>query len=190
MQSDSTRPRWSSRPRTVDQFWERGNRSDHLCVAVGTYCLDWVGATINTGYGMVTIRGRKLLAHRAAWEYTYGTIPVGIQVLHRCDRPICFEPTHLFLGTQKDNAQDMAKKGRQWLQCPERVKRGADFIPPPGWVKRGEANRKAIFTEDDVREMRRLRSDGMILKDIAAKFGIHLSTVHLVVTRKSWSHVE
>jgi hypothetical protein len=33
-------------------------------------------------------------------------------VLHRCDVPQCVKPSHLFLGTPKDNSEDMIKKKR------------------------------------------------------------------------------
>lgn len=32
--------------------------------------------------------------------------------MHLCDNPRCIEPTHLQLGTHKDNSQDAKKKGR------------------------------------------------------------------------------
>lgn len=35
-----------------------------------------------------------------------------IQVLHKCDNPPCCNIDHLFVGTQKDNVQDMISKGR------------------------------------------------------------------------------
>lgn len=45
------------------------------------------------------------------WKRLYGPVPKGMGVLHRCDQPLCIEPTHLFLGTQQDNISDMMSKG-------------------------------------------------------------------------------
>jgi hypothetical protein len=52
------------------------------------------------------------LAHRVAWEKVHGPIPQGMQVLHRCDTPLCVNVEHLFLGTNADNQRDKASKGR------------------------------------------------------------------------------
>lgn len=75
--------------------------------AVGD-CVEWAGLRFRDGYGRV---GSKQ-AHRVAWEQTYGPIPEGLFVLHRCDNRPCVNPEHLFLGTNTDNMQDMVAKGR------------------------------------------------------------------------------
>lgn len=54
----------------------------------------------------------KYMAHRVSYEITYGEIPDGLFVLHRCDNPVCCNPSHLFLGTQSENAKDMWAKNR------------------------------------------------------------------------------
>lgn len=54
-------------------------------------------------------------AHVIAYRIARGDTK-NLQVLHECDNPICCNPSHLFLGTQKDNIQDMIKKGRGRLQ--------------------------------------------------------------------------
>jgi len=78
-------------------------------------CLIWQGRTNHAGYGVfsgnlgIVVERR---AHRRAWVFAYGQIPLGMCVLHHCDNPPCVEPTHLFLGTQRDNVMDCMAKGR------------------------------------------------------------------------------
>jgi len=52
------------------------------------------------------------LVHRETYEKEIGPIPNGLYVLHSCDQPLCYEKTHLKLGTPKDNALDKAIRGR------------------------------------------------------------------------------
>lgn len=71
---------------------------------------DWFIA--RTGYGMKGM----LYAHREAWKEANGPIPPGMLVCHSCDNRSCVEPTHLFLGTDKDNQHDSINKGRHSSQ--------------------------------------------------------------------------
>jgi hypothetical protein len=76
-----------------------------------TGCWQWIASKINIGYGIIKIKGKKVLAHRFAYEYFIGSIN-NLNVLHKCDNPKCCNPDHLFLGTQKDNMIDCKNKNR------------------------------------------------------------------------------
>ncbi len=63
-------------------------------------------------YPIIMRNGKASKISRYAWKLRFGKIPDGICVLHKCDNRRCINPDHLFLGTRKDNIQDMIRKGR------------------------------------------------------------------------------
>jgi hypothetical protein len=65
-----------------------------------------------TGYGLFRFEDSMQQAHRIAWRIAFGEISEGMCVLHKCDVRSCVNPEHLFLGPQRDNCKDMARKGR------------------------------------------------------------------------------
>lgn len=109
------------RSTAIAKFWARGVASaspSHVTLAQP--CLLWTGRIQSGrprkgdgGYGDLTFDGKPhTRVHRLAWLLTYGPIPDGKHVLHRCDVRHCFEPTHLFLGTMADNNADRDAKHR------------------------------------------------------------------------------
>jgi hypothetical protein len=54
---------------------------------------------------------------------------------------------------------------------------------------RGERHFRAKVTAEQVREMRRLRASGSILKDIAEEFDVCISTASKITNGSAWSHV-
>jgi len=105
-----------------------------------TDCWEWQRATNNIGYGMIRdneIQGMRT-THRVSYEIHKGKIPNGRLVLHTCDNPACCNPDHLFLGTHKDNSQDMIEKGRDNnFGCKNRRKcKYCDMVTVPSLIKR------------------------------------------------------
>lgn len=77
-----------------------------------TPCVLWTGATINSGYGIRTVKQKNITAHRYAYIQAYGEIPAGKLIRHKCDTKLCVNPKHMELGTQKENLIDAMKRGQ------------------------------------------------------------------------------
>ena len=69
-------------------------------------CLIWRRGLNTGGYGQTSHNGRKVLAHRLAYEITRGSIPHNMHILHMCNRRSCIQPAHLYAGTPQENADD------------------------------------------------------------------------------------
>lgn len=141
-----------------------------------TGCWEWTGAIEKPRprtlqYGWIGVGTTSVRAHRVAYQLAYGEIPAKMCVCHRCDNAICVNPEHLFLGTYKDNTQDMVRKKRRHSLV-------------------GEANTNAKLTESTVREIRRLRrSGGLETTVIAKQFNLTPSHVRGILRGRTWSHV-
>lgn len=137
-------------------------------------CWNWT-ATNTRGYGRICIVPEKnhevsVTATRLAYFLHYNVDPIGWAVLHKCDNPSCCNPHHLFLGTNKENTDDMHKKKRA--------------NPPKGddhWQKK--------LTAEDVLYIRAQQASGVTQKELARIFNVHQSAVSLIISRKSWSHI-
>lgn len=69
-------------------------------------CWTWKSLTINN-YGVISINGSTLKAHRAAYRVWKSKIPKDKIVRHKCDNKRCIRPNHLELGTQQENVNDI-----------------------------------------------------------------------------------
>lgn len=113
-------------------------------------CWEWTSQRNQAGYGQIREGKGAISAHRAAWEIYRGKIPWGMCVLHKCDRPWCVNPDHLYVGDHKDNTRDMIERGRM-------VKAGA---------RCGPKSRVRKLTDDQVRAIRKDdRSPALVAMD-------------------------
>lgn len=132
-------------------------------------CLLWVGDLTPQGYGLFIVKSSRG-AHRFAYELANGPISNGLFVCHSCDNPACVNPTHLFLGTHKDNMVDMRNKDRS---C------------------RGERQGSHKFTDSKVRLIRKLHATGHhSYRELGRMFDVYDMTIRSIVLRKTWKHVE
>ena len=70
-------------------------------------CWIWTACTRNghpDDYGQFRVNQTNRRAHRVSYRIHVGPILPGMNVCHRCDRPSCVNPDHLFVGDVKDNA--------------------------------------------------------------------------------------
>jgi hypothetical protein len=75
-------------------------------------CILYSMSLSKAGYGKMEYKRKTYLAHRVSYLIYKGPIPKGMHVCHSCDNRQCVNPDHLWLGTQKQNIQDMLTKGR------------------------------------------------------------------------------
>lgn len=111
-------------------------------------CMCWIKST-RGGYGRLW-NGKELEdTHRISFRLHKGPIPEGHDVLHHCDVTRCWEPSHLWTGTQVDNNADRHAKGR--------TRNGADKLRgKPALHLQGARHPKAKLTPQQVRRIRQM----------------------------------
>jgi len=136
-------------------------------VEKGLSCWNWTGSRSTNGYGRIHFLGKRRAAHRVSWLIHHGEFP-SMCVLHTCDNRLCVNPQHLWLGTARDNAQDMVAKGRHYYQTP---------------------GRKRKLNPEKVREIRSLGAIMSAMK-IADLYGVSACTISGILHRRLWKSVE
>jgi hypothetical protein len=162
-------------------------------------CWIWTGTrSLSGGYGIFDRRreGVRIArrAHRLAYELLRGPIPDELLLRHKCDNSPCVNPDHLEPGTEKDNSQDMIRRGRHWTQVrPEAIPRGENHwtaLKGSAALPRGELHPNARLTLEQVQEIRRCyAAGGVSQRQLARDFGVCQGTIYQVIHGNYWKEV-
>lgn len=153
--------------RVQERFWAKVDKS-----AGPDGCWVWRGAAKPNGYGKFSIgkakTSRWYYPHRISYAIHFRTDPGEMFCCHKCDNPICCNPMHIFLGTDRENKNDMIGKRRQ----------GA---------ARGENSPKARFTAAEVASIRSRYADGSATcLGIAVEYGVDETTIRSMVRGETY----
>ena len=76
----------------------------------------------------------------------------------------------------------------------ERINVNGNYDPSNcKWIPKNRQainRRSSVLTENDVREIRRLREEGLIMKDIGLRFGASASLINQVLSGRAWGWVK
>ena len=149
----------------------KDNIFDHCMPEPNSGCWLWTKALFPSGYALKNRledgKQKAKKGHRLVYELLVRSIPKGMSVCHRCDTPSCVNPAHLFLGTHRENIDDMMAKGRQ---------------------QKGHAHCHAKLTDRLAREIFDLANNTtMLFKEIGNLYDVSESRVSRIKTGHAWA---
>ncbi len=170
-----TAGQWRTTKPTRQRKMSRGDLFDWIntqCILIENGCFIWTGFINEGGYGRARLGKALVFVHRFMYERYHGVTLTRDQcVCHKCDTPGCCRREHLWIGSSQDNADDRDKKGRNINYC-------------------GENHGGSKLKNKDVLEIKDLIRCGRMTSDeIAAQYGAHGSTIHLIKHGKQWKSV-
>jgi hypothetical protein len=147
-------------------------------------CWEWTGV-INGGYGRLSIKGKRVLAHRyALMLHLNRPIPKEMEVRHICNNSKCFNPLHLEEGSHKQNMNDMVIANRQ--------AQGSDLSNKlkgiPHVKARGQSNSNASLSESDALKILSLKGTTPV-KELSVLYGVSKNQITRIQNGKSWKHL-
>lgn len=133
-------------------------------------CRKWTGPQ-KFGYGQTSVDKKTWKVSRLSYFIANAELPdkddAGniLVIRHMCGVPLCFEPTHLKLGTIGENMHDKKTHGTE---------------------QNGEKHYRAVLTEDIVRQIRKHKGTDA---DCSKELGITKKQVYNVRKGHAWHHI-
>jgi hypothetical protein len=96
----------------VRRFWLKVYKNEI------TGCWMWQAHTLN-GYGLFTLsnQGGTVRAYRYAYELSFGKIPDGLEIHHKCGKRSCVNPDHLEAVTREEHPGQIMMANKRKTHC-------------------------------------------------------------------------
>lgn len=201
------RPAHSAKKETV------GERLEYRRRITDSGCWEWNGRVRRDGYAQTRFGQGMELVHRASYVFYKGEPPEGWEIDHLCRNRLCFNPDHLEAVPKAENVfrgKQASRKER--THCCRghalvdgnvyfyryRRTNGEQRIGKTCLTCQNESQRRSkekrfgsprhprILNPEAAEEIRRLRSEGWLLTEIADKFGVSFGHVSTIVNGKAW----
>lgn len=163
---------WTERrqlPTETESFSKRTHTALLINIQKIDQCEIWPGYKNKNGYGYAydDLTKKMVLAHRLAYQKHHQVnLSADCVIMHSCDNPSCVKIEHLSAGTQKDNMEDMANKGRRPM---------------------GEDHHSAKITLEVAKEIRERYSDGGVSqRRLAEEYRLSQSTIWQILNNEIW----
>lgn len=158
---------------TSELFWSRVIKTDT--------CWIWSRATDKQERARFKLEGKRLSVYHLSYMLTYNLpLYTKLYLCHACDNPRCVNPTHLFEGNDKINAQDMMRKGRG---------RGQFTKDTPTAFRKGHTPASRKISEEVARGIK-MDLQTMRQCDIIRKYDLPRETVRGIARGISWASLE
>lgn len=139
-----------------------------------TECWVWANCTQANGYGRIRHGGRTYYAHRLAYELANGPIKRGQDIRATCENLACCNPAHRAAGSRAATVKASREAGRQSCGLAHSVK------VTPGARAAGK------LTMEKARDIRRRKAEGETAEEMAALYGVDVTTVRKVLAHQTW----